>query len=135
MEKVRKLPKKLSQRASWPKPERPARVDTAELSRRDLKSVDINRPAVSCHTKRERIIFNTKLQQSGTLAQTWARVGIGTTVKSDPVRKSIKVLGAINVSHAERPRWHDRFDEVFNTQTYLRFLKQLVRYYPRQKSF
>lgn len=41
--------------------------------------------------------------------------------QSAPVRKSVKVFGAINVTHAERPRWHYRFDKVFNTQTYLRF--------------
>ena len=74
-------------------------------------------------------------QQSGTLTQTWARVGVGTTVKSAPVRRSVKAFGALNVTEAESPRWHYRFDEVFNAETYLRFLKQLVRYYRGQKIF
>lgn len=74
-------------------------------------------------------------QQSGTLAQTWARVGIGAVVKSAPVRRSAKVFGALNVTQAGRPKWHYRFDEVFNAETYLRFLKQLARYYRGQKIF
>lgn len=51
-------------------------------------------------------------------------------MKSHPCRVSIKVYGAISVD--ERPRWHFRFAERFNSETYLDFLKQLVRGNPRK---
>ena len=37
----------------------------------------------------------------------------------------MKAFGAVSVD--ERPRWHFRFAERFNSQTYLDFLKQVVR--------
>lgn len=74
-------------------------------------------------------------QQSGTLTRTWAKRGLGTIVRSAPVRKSVKAFGALNVTVSGHPRWHYRFDEVFNAETYLKFLRQLVRYYAGQKIF
>lgn len=46
-------------------------------------------------------------------------------MKSHPCRVSVKAFGAVSVD--ERPRWHFRFAERFNSQTYLDFLKQIVR--------
>jgi transposase len=66
-------------------------------------------------------------KQSGSIYRHWARKGIGSQVKSFPGRKSVKVIGAVVIQ--ERPKFHFRFVDVFNTQTYLMFLKQLVRQY------
>lgn len=70
-------------------------------------------------------------QQSGTLHRTWARIGLGTRVLSAPVRRSCKVMGAVRIG--ENPQWHSRFVEVFNADTFIGFLKQLVRYYKGTK--
>ena len=70
-------------------------------------------------------------QQSGTVHRTWARIGIGTHVLSAPVRKSCKVMGAVRIG--ENPKWHSRFVEVFNADTFIDFLRQLLRYYDGTK--
>ena len=44
-------------------------------------------------------------------------------------RKSVKILGAIELWHA---RFHYRQDTVFNASTYLAFLEQLARHYRRR---
>lgn len=62
-------------------------------------------------------------QQAGTVIRTWALVGIGTNVMSAPVRKSIKVLGAVRIG--ANPQWHSRFVKVFNAETFIEFLDQL----------
>jgi len=61
---------------------------------------------------------------SGSVTRTWARVGEGTEVKSQPGRESAKVFGA--VSAEADPRWSFLFAEKFNGKTFLRFLKQLI---------
>jgi transposase len=66
-------------------------------------------------------------QQAGTVIRTWALVGIGIHVLSPPVRKSVKVMGAVRVG--ANPQWHSRFVEVFNAATFIEFLNQLLRYY------
>jgi len=66
-------------------------------------------------------------RQSGSIYRHWALRGIGSQVKSFPGRKSVKVIGAVVIG--KQPKFHFRFVQVFNTQTYLRFLKQLVRQY------
>jgi putative transposase len=70
-------------------------------------------------------------QQAGTVIRTWALVGIGIHVLSPPVRKSIKVMGAVRIG--ARPQWHSRFVKVFNAETFIEFLGQLVRYYRGNK--
>ncbi len=70
-------------------------------------------------------------QQSGTKTRTWAPRGKGTVVKSEPVRRSAKVLGAVSLE--EQPKWHFRFVETFNQFTFLAFLKQVVRNNPGRK--
>lgn len=74
-------------------------------------------------------------QQSGTISRTWARVGVGAEVKSEPCRRSAKAFGAVNVTDPQKPRWHFRFAEVFNAVTFLLFLRQLLRAYPHRKVF
>ena len=46
---------------------------------------------------------------------------------SPPVRKSIKVMGAVRIG--ANPQWHSRFVKVFNAETFIEFLHQLHRYY------
>jgi hypothetical protein len=54
-------------------------------------------------------------QQSGTISRTWAKKGIGTEVKSEPCRESVKAYGAVNVTEEKKPLWHFHFAErVFN---------------------
>jgi transposase len=72
-------------------------------------------------------------RQSGTVNKTWALVGIGMEVKSEPGRTSVKTFGAINVTLEDEPRWHFRFAKTFNGCTFIGFLEQLIRRYPEQK--
>ena len=55
---------------------------------------------------------------------TWSRVGHPPEVPVTGERKSIKILGAIELWRA---RFHYRQDTVFNADTYLGFLEQLAR--------
>lgn len=65
-------------------------------------------------------------RQDSTLHATWSRVGSPPEVPVTGDRKSVKILGAIDV-------WDTRFqyrqEPVFNTLTYLAFLEQLARGY------
>lgn len=66
-------------------------------------------------------------QQSGTVHRGWAPVGVGFHVLTPPVRKSAKVMGAVRIG--DDPKWHSRFVEWFNADSFVDFLAQLVRYY------
>jgi transposase len=57
-------------------------------------------------------------------------VGQRIEVLSQPVRRSVKVFGALSLSH--NPRFSFAFAERFNAQTFLRFLKRLVNSSPRK---
>lgn len=57
---------------------------------------------------------------------TWSRVGHPPEVPVTGERKSVKILGAIELWST---RFHYRQDTVFNATTYLAFLKQLARRY------
>jgi transposase len=59
---------------------------------------------------------------------TWSRVGHPPEIPVTGERKSIKILGAIELWRA---RFHYRQDTVFNADTYLGFLEQLARSYRR----
>ncbi len=67
-------------------------------------------------------------QQAGSITRTWCLKGKGCDVKSYPSRKSIKVLGAVVLG--KDPKWHFRFAEKFNSDSFLTLLKQMVRHYP-----
>ena len=60
---------------------------------------------------------------------TWSRVGQPPEIPVTGQRKSVKILGAIELW---RTRFHYRQDTVFNAMTYLAFLEQLARRYRRQ---
>lgn len=60
---------------------------------------------------------------------TWSRIGHPPQVPVTGQRKSVKILGAIELWSS---RFHYREEAVFNACTYLRFLRQLKRHYCRQ---
>lgn len=60
---------------------------------------------------------------------TWSRVGHPPEVPVTGQRKSVKILGAIELW---RCRFHYHQDTVFNAVTYLGFLQQLARCYRRR---
>lgn len=61
----------------------------------------------------------------GTLHQTWSRIGKQPRVDTFGMRKTAHVFGAMSLE--ERPRFQYQFAEVFNGNTFLEFLKYLVR--------
>jgi transposase len=61
----------------------------------------------------------------GSLHRTWARIGQQPHVDTFGMRKTAHVFGAITLE--EKPRFHYRFESVFNGDTFLLFLKQLVK--------
>lgn len=61
----------------------------------------------------------------GSLHRTWARVGAQPHVDTFGMRKTAHVFGAVSVE--ERPRFDYMFAPVFNAETFLEFLKQLVK--------
>jgi DDE superfamily endonuclease len=64
------------------------------------------------------------------LHATWSRVGQPPEIPVTGQRKSVKILGAIELF---RTRFHYRQDSVFNADTYLAFLQQQVApHYRRQ---
>src|SRR3989454_12623553 len=68
-------------------------------------------------------------RQDSTLHATWSRVGCPPEVPVTGERKSVKILGAIELW---RTQFNYRQDTVFNASTYLNFLEQLARRYRRQ---
>lgn len=68
----------------------------------------------------------------GSLHRTWARVGVQPHVDTFGQRKTAHVFGALSLEH--RPKFKYMFAEVFNGDTFLMFLQQLV-HGSRQKIF
>ena len=67
-------------------------------------------------------------RQDSTLYQTWARRGRQPQVPVTGQRKSIKILGAVEIFTA---RFYYHRDEVFNAPTYLGFLDHVAsKFYP-----
>lgn len=76
-------------------------------------------------------------QQSGTIIRSWGQVGRGSEIFSKPGRNSCKVYGAVSVD-PKKPKLHFRFLKArgknprkrkFNTDTFIGFLKTILRYY------
>ena len=61
----------------------------------------------------------------GSLHRTWARVGEQPHVDTFGMRKTAHVFSAVSLDR--RPRFHYMFSPVFKGDTFLLFLKQLVR--------
>lgn len=74
-------------------------------------------------------------QQAGTMSRTWAPEGKGTEMISEPCRESVKVFGAVNVTNVDKPGFHFCFQDVFNAETFVKFVNQLTRYYEERKIF
>src|SRR5438552_13905526 len=68
-------------------------------------------------------------RQDSTLHATWSRVGHPPEIPVTGQRKSVKILGAIEL---RKVRFHYLRDCVFNAETYLAFLQNLARRYQRQ---
>lgn len=64
----------------------------------------------------------------GSLHRTWARVGVQPHIDTYGLRKTAHVFGALSVE--PQPRFEYRFASVFNGETFLRFLQQLVERSP-----
>ena len=60
---------------------------------------------------------------------TWSRVGRAPEFWVTGERKTVKILGAIELWHT---RFHYRQDSVFNASTYLAFLELLAQHYRHQ---
>ena len=61
----------------------------------------------------------------GSLHRTWARLGVQPHVDTFGMRKTAHVFGAVSVE--PRPQFQYLFATVFNGDTFLLFLKQLVK--------
>lgn len=71
-------------------------------------------------------------QQSGSIARSWFRRGVGGDVRSKPVRRGCKVYGAVAV-HGKTPKFHFRFEkDKFNAYSFVTFLEGIVRYYKKR---
>ena len=68
----------------------------------------------------------------GSLHRTWARVGVQPHVDTFGMRKTAHVFGAVSVEL--KPRFHYQFAAVFNGDTFLQFLKHIVKH-SRRKLF
>lgn len=81
------------------------------------------------------VVFEDEVffQQSGSTHRTFARIGKGIIVKSEPVKRCIKALGAI--SDEANPSFYFKFAPVFNQVSFLRFLQKLVNRYAGRKIF
>jgi transposase len=69
--------------------------------------------------------------QSGSMTHTWAPKGKGCQVMSFPGRKSVKVSGAIRMG--KDPKWHFRFTDKFNGDSFIGLLGQLLPQYQGRK--
>src|SRR3984893_5867655 len=108
--------------AFWPAPMSRRRTAGAAGSIRTLKKAQARHWA---------LIFTDEasFRQDSTLHATWSRVGQPPQVPVTGERKSVKILGAIELW---RTRFHYRQDTAFNASTYLAFLEQLARSYRRR---
>ena len=70
--------------------------------------------------------MKASFRQDSTLHATWSRVGHPPEVPVPGQRKSVKILGAIELWKA---RFHYQQESVFNAATYLAFLDKLARRY------
>ncbi len=69
----------------------------------------------------------------GSLHRTWARVGVQPRVDTFGARKTAHVFGVVTLE--QRPLFLWRFARVFNSDSFLSFLKELVRRCRRRKIF
>ncbi len=92
-----------------------------------------NLPELKKKAQRENraLIFTDEasFRQDSTLHATWNPIGRPPEVPVTGERKSVKILGAIEIYRAE---FHYKQDVVFNAMTYLWFLDEFTRHYRRR---
>jgi transposase len=93
----------------------------------------------ACHKKKAAacrgvVVFEDEASfwLDGTLHQTWSRVGVQPRVDTFGQRKTAHLFGAVALSDAT---FTYRFTNVFRSNTFFSFLKQLVRKYAPRKIF
>ena len=127
---VRRLLKKLGFSVQLPR-RSPSKADEAEQKHWIEEELPEIKEEVQADSGMLGYEDEATFQQSGTITRTWCLRGKGCDVKSYPSRKSIKVLGA--VVFEKDPRWHFRFAEKFNADSFLALLDQLVTQYSENK--
>jgi transposase len=80
------------------------------------------------------VIFEDEasFRQDSTLHATWSRRGHQPAIPVTGQRKSVKIFGCVEVFSAS---FIYRREEVFNAETYLRFLEQLAKHYHGHQVF
>ena len=96
-----------------------------------MASLHLSQPLKKAQKKNWALIFTDEasFRQDTTLHATWSRVGRPPEFWVTGDRKTVKILGAIELW---RTRFHYRQDSVFNAATYLAFLELLARHYRRR---
>src|SRR5487761_349754 len=106
----------------WPVPSLASRTAGAAIPIPTLKKAQ---------TENRALIFTDEasFRQDSTLHATWSRIGHPPEVPVSGERKSVKILGAVELWHT---RFHYQQDTVFNASTYLAFLHHLAPHYRRR---
>ena len=93
-----------------------------------MAQTHVPEPKKKAQSRNLALIFTDEasFRQDSTLHATWSLIGQPPQVPVTGQRKSVKILGAVEIYRGE---FHYRRDEVFNAATYLKFLQQLAPYY------
>ena len=96
-----------------------------------MASAHLSQPKKKARAQGWALIFTDEasFRQDSTLHTTWSRIGCPPQVPVTGQRKSVKILGAVELW---RTRFHYAQDTVFNASTYLKFMEQLARSYRRR---
>jgi hypothetical protein len=92
---------------------------------------NLSQPKKKAQRENRALIFTDEasFRQDSTLHATWSPIGCPPEVLVTGERKSVKVLGAIEIYRAE---FHYKLDDVFNAVTYMSFLQEFTRKYRRR---
>jgi hypothetical protein len=96
-----------------------------------LDPPDVSPYKKKAESQNRALIFTDEasFRQDSTLHATWSRVAHPPEVPVTGQRKSVKILGAVEMYRA---RFHYRRDKVFNADTYLGFVEEAVSPYRRR---
>lgn len=85
-------------------------------------------------SERAAILFEDEasFRQDPTLYQTWARIGSQPEIPSTGQRNTLKIFGTVEL-YCGRFLYH--FQELFNAQTYIYYLKRILKNYFPQKIY
>ena len=96
-------------------------------------------PVAACKKNAARrravILFEDEagFSQQGTTIRTWAPIGGGAVVDSEPGRRSVKAFGAIE--YAEEPRLVHQIAKRLNGATFARFLGRILDAFPGRRIY